>query len=110
MLVVGCSNNVKSSEDTNQSVSTTQALEQPDNDTIESKGKGLNLIKNFYGKTFKVEFNKSNGSIEEYTVYDKMGNAYSTVTVDFDSSKMVESIISTNESNEYDLNSIKTED
>lgn len=119
--MVSCSKQVKNNDTKNTSEKTTtssatQADDEENEQSSTTEAVSLNentakdIVVNFYGKTFTVKLEEKSKAFAKYKVFDKMNSLYSIVTIDYKASIMEENIISTDEVNKYDLNSLNTED
>lgn len=61
------------------------------------------ILTDFYGTTYRVNAAEYDNGYQSFNITDKKGNAYATVKVELASGKATETIIQTNEVNEYNL-------
>ncbi len=63
----------------------------------------VEILNNFYGTTYKVEAAEYENGCQSFNIIDKKGKAYATVKVDLSTGDATETIIQTNEVNDYNL-------
>jgi hypothetical protein len=74
-----------------------------DNDTSISLNEALDVLSDFYGVAYNVNATVSEDGWQYFAVYDKYGTKYASVKVNLSTADAVETIVSTGETNEYNL-------
>lgn len=82
---------------------TTTKIRTTNADSSISVNEALNYLDDFYGKPFTVNATIQEDGIQYFKIIDKNGNLYARVSIDLDNSKMTETIVDTNEINEYTI-------
>lgn len=82
---------------------TTTKIRTTNADSSISVNEALNYLEDFYGKPFRVNATIQEDGIQYFKIIDKNGNLYARVSIDLDNSKMTETIVDTNEINEYTI-------
>lgn len=82
---------------------TTTKIRTTNADSSISVNEALNYLEDFYGKPFTVNATIQEDGIQYFKIIDKNGNLYARVSIDLDNSKMTETIVDTNEINEYTI-------
>lgn len=87
----------------NEENETTTKIRTTNADSSISVNEALNYLEDFYGKPFTVNSTIQEDGIQYFKIIDKNGNLYARVSIDLDNSKMTETIVDTNEINEYTI-------
>lgn len=81
----------------------TQAATQGDSLKPISVNQALNVLDDFYGKTYEVNATIVEDGYQYFAVFDKKGTKYASVKVNLSTSQAYETILETGEVNEFNL-------
>lgn len=68
-----------------------------------SVNQALDALESFYGKDYDINATVNEDGFQYFAVFDKKGNKYASVKVNLDTAEATETIVSTGESNDYNL-------
>ncbi len=68
-----------------------------------SVNQALDALENFYGKDYDINATVNEDGFQYFAVFDKKGNKYASVKVNLETADATETIVSTGESNDYNL-------
>lgn len=68
-----------------------------------SMQQAIDMLNNFYGSTYSVHYIGSDQQYQHFSIIDKKGNEYAIVRVDLKNGTAIETVIKTQEKNEYNL-------
>lgn len=91
-----------------KSTSTTKKKEKPSKDKGDKTqsitvNKALDILQEFYGKTYEVNATVNEDGYQYFAVFDKKGNKYASVKVNLDTADAVETVVENGAKNSYNL-------
>lgn len=102
-------NTTESTSKKEESTSTTKKKkEKPSKDKSDKTqsitvNKALDILQEFYGKTYEVNATVNEDGYQYFAVFDKKGNKYASVKVNLDTADAVETVVENGATNSYNL-------